>query len=228
MALARPVGSVTAGRSTRASAPPSPRSTSRSASRPGCPSSSTSAKRSRWPSRSGKVPAWSNGFCVAMSTKGLGSGWLVPSTDTCRSSIASSSADCERGVARFTSSVSTTLANSGPGRNSHVSDALWNTETPVSSLGKRSGVAWMRRNVPPTERASALARSVFPCPGTSSISRCPPDSTATTARRRASGLPRITPFRFSTTAAASRRAPLMSGVVAPRAWSATATGACMG
>ena len=45
---------------------------------------------------------------------------MSPSTVTVRSSASSSSADWVRGVARFNSSNSTTLANTGPGRNSHL------------------------------------------------------------------------------------------------------------
>ena len=123
---------------------------------------------------------------------GRGSGRVTPSTVTWCSSIASSSADWVRGVARFSSSTSTTLAKSGPGRNSHSLPARWNTETPVSSDGSRSGVAWTRRKIRPAARASALASSVLPTPGTSSRSRWPPESSVTTASRTGSGLPRRT------------------------------------
>ena len=43
---------------------------------------------------------------------------VSPSMVTWRSSIASSSADCVRGLARLISSASTNWASSGPGRNS--------------------------------------------------------------------------------------------------------------
>ncbi len=43
---------------------------------------------------------------------------MTPSTVTCRSAIASSSADCVFGIARLTSSTRTTFAKIGPGRNS--------------------------------------------------------------------------------------------------------------
>ena len=48
-----------------------------------------------------------------------GSGRVTPSTVTCCSAIASSSADCVFGVARLISSTSTTFAKTGPGRNSN-------------------------------------------------------------------------------------------------------------
>ena len=38
------------------------------------------------------------------------------------------------------------------------------------SAGSRSAVAWMRLNVPPSERANARASVVLPLPGMSSMS----------------------------------------------------------
>ena len=82
-------------------------------------------KRSSCASGNGYVPAMSTGFCVAMTTNGRGRSRVTPSTDTVRSSIASSSADCVRGVARLISSASTIDANTGP---------LWNANDPVPWL----------------------------------------------------------------------------------------------
>ena len=48
----------------------------------------------------------------------------MPSTVTCRSAIASRSADCVFGIARLISSTSTTLAKIGPGPELEVADAL--------------------------------------------------------------------------------------------------------
>jgi hypothetical protein len=48
----------------------------------------------------------------------IGQPRVVPSTVTCCSAIASSSADCVFGIARLISSTSTTFAKIGPGRNS--------------------------------------------------------------------------------------------------------------
>jgi hypothetical protein len=53
-----------------------------------------------------------------MSRNGSGSGRVPPSTLTWRSAMASSNADCVFGMARLISSTSTTLAKTGPGRNS--------------------------------------------------------------------------------------------------------------
>ena len=51
---------------------------------------------------------------------------------------------------------------------------------------------WIRRNVQPRLRAIALARTVLPVPGTSSMSRCPRHSNATSARRTSWCFPTIT------------------------------------
>src|SRR6267142_1313718 len=72
---------------------------------------------------------------------------------------------------------------------------------PVTSAGMRSGVNWMRPNVPEMLRARARTRSVLPRPGTPSTrtwppassahstasitSRCPTIALATSARRAA-------------------------------------------
>ncbi len=64
------------------------------------------------------MPSCSIGFSVAITRNGCGSGRVTPSTVTCRSAIASSSADCVFGIARLISSTSRTFAKTGPGRNS--------------------------------------------------------------------------------------------------------------
>ena len=80
-------------------------------------------KRSSCDSGSGKVPTWCEGFCVAMTKKGSGSGRVSPSAVTWCSSMASSSAHCVFGVARLTSSARITCAKIGPG---------WNLKLPLS------------------------------------------------------------------------------------------------
>ncbi len=52
-----------------------------------------------------------------MTKKGSGRSVVVPSTDTCPSFIASSSADWVRGLARLISSASSTFVKIGPWRN---------------------------------------------------------------------------------------------------------------
>ena len=61
--------------------------------------------------------------------------------------------------------------------------------TPVMSEGKRSGVHWMRVKVQSRLRASALASTVFPTPGTSSMSTCPRARRHTTRRSTALRFP---------------------------------------
>ena len=78
--------------------------------------------RARWPSGSGRAATRAagtrrsarSGFCVAMTKNGSGSLRVWPSIDTCRSSIASSSALCVLGGARLISSASTTELKIGP------------------------------------------------------------------------------------------------------------------
>jgi len=68
---------------------------------------------------------------------------------------------------------------------------------PVTSVGKRSGVNWMRRQSLPIERAMVLASSVFPTPGTSSIRRCPSASKHVSAKRICGPFPWMTRSMFS-------------------------------
>src|SRR6266540_5175712 len=64
--------------------------------------------------------------------------------------------------------------------------------TPVTSDGSRSGVNWMRCQVPAMEAAKARASEVLPTPGTSSTRMCPSASRQVRASATTSGLPRIT------------------------------------
>ena len=105
-----------------------------------------------------------------------------------------------RGVARLTSSASTTLAKIGPGTNSKVRSFWLKMLDPVMSEGKRSGVHWMRRKVPPTDVARARASMVLPVPGRSCRSTWPPAMKPAAAMRTTSCLPTIT----SCTLASSR------------------------
>ena len=52
------------------------------------------------------MPSSSIGFWVASTMNGLGSGWMVPAIEVCRSCIASSSADWVFALARLVSSSS--------------------------------------------------------------------------------------------------------------------------
>src|SRR5207248_8919624 len=80
----------------------------------------------------------------------------VTGVQTCALPIfASSRADCVRGVARLISSASTICAKIGPGRNSNSVVLGLKIETPVTSVGKRSGVHCKRLNDPPIDLARA-------------------------------------------------------------------------
>ena len=60
------------------------------------------------------MPSNSIGFWVARTMKGAGSGMVVPSMVTCLSCIASRSADCVFGEARFISSARMMFPKMGP------------------------------------------------------------------------------------------------------------------
>ncbi len=115
----------------------------------------------------------------------------MPSTVTWFSAMASSSADWVFGEARLSSSPSTIEANTGPGRNSNTSADRFQTVTPTTSEGSRSGVNWMRPNSHSTEAARAFARVVLPTPGTSSSRRWPSETRQSTASSTMSDLPRM-------------------------------------
>ena len=119
------------------------------------------------------------------------------STVTCRSSMHSSSADWVFGEARLISSPSTMLAKIAPGLNSKSPVSWLNTLTPVTSVGSRSGVNWIRRNEQSIDRAIDFASIVLPTPGTSSISRWPSATSATSASLISLCLPRTTCSTFS-------------------------------
>ncbi len=159
------------------------------------------------------MPWCSLGFSVATRKKGWGSARATPSTVAWRSSIGSSNADWVRGVARLISSTRTTLAKIGPGTNSNSLRSWWYTVTPVRSEGSRSGVACTRLNVPPIDRATALASVVLPTPGTPSSRRFPSASRQSTAARTAAAFPAITRSTLPTRSWTAR------AVSKPEGWS---------
>ena len=71
------------------------------------------------------------------------------------------------------------------------------------SEGITSGVNWMRLKLQPMEREIALASVVLPMPGTSSISKCPSESSATSTRSITSLWPTMTRAMFSRTRSAT-------------------------
>src|SRR5437868_3958372 len=146
-----------------------------------------------------------------MTMNGGSSGYVTPSTDTCRSSMHSSSAAWVFGEARFTSSTRRRFANTGPGRNSNSFCCWLKTLTPVTSDGRRSGVNWRRAKPQSSERASALASIVLPTPGKSSMIACPSATRQRTMSRSVSSGAWTTRPRFSTIV---EICPLESGATA--------------
>ena len=115
---------------------------------------------------------------------------VVLATVTLCSCIASSSADCVFGVARLISSTSTTFVKIGPGRNSKSRLRWSKIARPVTSVGCRSGVHWIRDVVAPSMLpAIARASIVFAVPGTSSRSTCPSQISAVRTSLISSRLP---------------------------------------
>src|SRR5699024_11975097 len=89
--------------------------------------------------------------------------------------------------------------------------------TPVTSEGSRSGVNWIREWLACTVAATARANEVFPVPGKSSSSRCPPDSRQVKVNRTTCDLP---------STAADTLATSRSNVSANQAAWSGVTGAC--
>src|SRR3954452_1127693 len=109
-------------------------------------------------------------------------------------------AACVLGDARFTSSTSSRLANTGPGLNSNRFERWSKTFTPVTSDGRRPGGNWGREKEQSSERARAFASIVFPTPGKSSMIRCPSATRQSTVMRSVSSDACTTRRRFATIA----------------------------
>ena len=126
----------------------------------------------------------------------------------------SNRADCVFGDARLISSPTTMLAKTAPGLNENSWVSWLKIDTPVTSLGNKSGVNWMRRTEQSIEVASALASIVLPTPGTSSTSRWPSANKTDSASRTTAVLPSMTLSMFVTIASAAARnsAASMAGV----------------
>ena len=134
------------------------------------------------------------GFWVASTMNGGSSAWVSPNTVTCRSSMASNTADCVLGVARLISSASTRLAKTGPRSNRKPRAPLLSVSTwvPIMSDGIRSGVNCTRLKERPRTRPMVLTSKVLPKPGTPSRSTCPPAKKAISAWATTSSWPTMT------------------------------------
>ena len=150
------------------------------------------------------MPSCSIGFCVARTRNGSGSGVVVSPTVTCRSCIASRSADCTLAGARLISSARTRFANTGPRRATNSCVFGLKTSVPMRSAGRRSGVNWMREKDASRPRARVLTASVLARPGTPSRSRWPSARRPIVSRSTRAPWPTIT-LRISV-----RRAPTRS------------------
>ena len=131
-------------------------------------------KRSICASGSTNVPSSSMGFCVAITMNGLGRAMRSPPMVLAPSAMASSMADWVLALERLISSSSTKLAWIGPTCVVNFCVAKSKTCVPTISDGMRSGVHWMRLNVPDTEVARVCAAVVLARPGTDSIRMWPP------------------------------------------------------
>lgn len=113
---------------------------------------SRTMKRSSWLSGKGCVPAEPTGFSVAMQMKGRGTGRVVPSTVTARSSMTSSSADWVFALVRLISSPSKRLQFTAPHMKRNSPESRSYMVKPVMSEGVVSGVNWTRLYSSPSAR----------------------------------------------------------------------------
>ena len=122
-----------------------------------------------------------------------------PSTVTCRSAIASSSADCVFGIARLISSTSSDVREDRARAGIEVARLLVEDREAgdVGRLQVGRALDARRRVAPSTLCASARASTVFAVPGTSSISTWPRQASAASTSRISVRLPRTTRSTFS-------------------------------
>ena len=163
----------------------------------GYPSDSRTMNRSIWESGRSWVPEAPTGFWVAMTTKGSGTGWVIPSTVTVRSSMASRRALWVRLVARLSSSARNRLQRMAPSLYSMAPVALLYTEKPTMSEGSTSGVNWTRLYLRDRTLEKARAMVVLPTPGMSSNRMWPPARMARSAMTSTPSLPTTAFFTSS-------------------------------
>ena len=154
-------------------------------------------KRSSCASGRGNVPCDSTGFCVAITRKGRSSFLVSPSTVTCFSSMHSRRLDCVLAVARLISSARSMFVKTGPFLNTKEFASRSKKLMPVRSDGRRSIVNCTRLKSRSSDWASAFAVFVFPVPGTSSSSTCPPTRRDTSKSSICLSFPTMTLLTFS-------------------------------
>src|SRR5438445_3587567 len=124
---------------------------------------------------------------------------VYPSTVTCSSCIASRSALCTFGGARFISSARSIFVKTGPLLNSNSRLFILKMKPPTMSSGSISGVNWTLLNARPRHFENAFASIVLETPGTPSMRVCPLASIETSRSSVSSSLPTTTlPTSFST------------------------------
>ena len=137
---------------------------------------------------------------------GAGSGCGLPSTLTCRSSIASSSADWVFGGVRLISSASSRLVKTGPWRKVKSLVRASKTSEPVRSPGIRSGVNCTRLVSMSSAAARLRTSSVLATPGTPSSRMWPRQSRATSRPATAASWPTTALATSARTASSAERA----------------------
>ena len=167
------------------------------------PSSGRSGRAA--PRAAGTCPRTRSGSPSRAGGTGRAARASTPSTVTCRSAIASSSADCVFGVARLISSTSTTFAKIGPGPELEVARLLVEDREPGDVRRLEVGRALDARRACALDgaaRSSGRARS-SPCPGTSSSRTWPPHMSAARTSLISSRLPWTTVSMLSSRRAAT-------------------------
>src|ERR1700690_2503132 len=124
-----------------------------------------------------------------MTKKGLGRGGVWTPIVTGLSCIASRSALWTLAGARLISSARTRFAKTGPRWGVNSPDFGWKTIAPTTSLGRRSGVNWIRSNWMPRDAPKDLTSNVLARPGMPSRSTWPPARRATRRRSTAAFWP---------------------------------------
>ena len=162
----------------------------------GYPIRTRNINRSSCASGNGYVPSCSIGFCVANTKNGFGSACVYPPTVTWPSCIASRRAACVLGGVLLISSARITFAKTGPFTKCRflvpVCLSSWITSLPVTSLGIKSGVNWIRENPRESVLATVEIMRVFARPGTPSTSVWPPQNIESNIWSRIASCPTIT------------------------------------
>ena len=148
------------------------------------------------------MPSYSIGFCVARTRNGGSSTCVVPSIETWRSCIASSSAACVFGGARLISSAREEVRRR-PGRGGTRTRVALVPDRRARDVGREQvGRELDAGEAEPGDRANDRAVSVFASPGTSSSSTWPSASSPRARARAGRAFPTTARSTSSSTALA--------------------------